>query len=182
MSRQFRQFNGHYENIDMQYSYFGKYYLFVGTDKERMAMGRNLIIFCAVSIALCIFSGLTLAGRMSAMWYVVVPYVVEVLMTAWLTWYTVKLIRDGNKIKEPTKKKVVPLLPIIGLILGIMAIWGLVCVIEILTVYGDEGMPGYSYCYLIAKVIMAALGIFIFIYQRRFKWVEEKLPDEEWAE
>ena len=173
MSKRFNQFKGHYDNINNQYSYSGAYYRLRGGEKKRKAFSLREIILLVAGI-ICIFvSGFTLAGRMSASWTVVVPFVLEIAVCAWQGWYLVKFLEDTGRFKEPTVKKVVPVLPWIGLIVSLFTLCGFIASLCIIYAFGTEGLASYSICYIVTKMLHCVIGILSFFNAKGLKFDPE---------
>ncbi|HHU84464.1 MAG TPA: hypothetical protein GXZ23_04760 [Clostridiales bacterium] len=97
-------------NAAGEYIYTGKYvdYKCAGGRKEYV---KKNIPFYIVLVVFLITAGCLPIAAMLNSWYVIIPYMLEVLSCAFLVYSFVKLISDGDRIREYVYKQTAPRIP-----------------------------------------------------------------------
>ena len=82
-----------------KYVYTGKYYTYV--DSEDLKLNKSTFVFLSVVVAIAVLSGgfINTSG-MNNTFYVILPFITEVICTFVLCWNVIRLISQGNSIKE----------------------------------------------------------------------------------
>ncbi len=158
------------QGADGSFRYSGKTYTFAGTDKERIAASRNLILLAVLLLASIAVSGLNDAPCAIRAFYVIIPFIGEVCAFFALAWNLSKLIMEGREIRGYIFETADNRIPPAALITMFFAIFGLLAAGIYLITHGFDGQVLKSVLYLIMKGLNAVLAFCFKKYYNTLEW------------
>lgn len=166
--------------MDGKYVYYGRHYIFEGTNNElrryKLILGLADILFTA----LFIIGGCIDAGVIWNTWYVIVPFAAEVVAIFLLIWKTLTMIVEKVPIKAYLYKKSVPWFRPLLIILMITDILSL-CMTALCMLLNPESIK-VSGCiiYMVIKLLTALAAWILTGILKKNNW--ELDPSEEMEE
>ena len=158
------------QGADGSFKYSGKNYRFAGTEQERRAAYRNLILLAALLLASVAVSGLNDAPCAIRAFYVIIPFIGEVCAFFALAWNLSKLIMEGREIRGYIFEIADNRIPPAALILMFFAVFGILAAGIYLVSNGFEGEVLKSILYLVFKGLNAVLAFCFKKYYNTLKW------------
>lgn len=161
--------NDYKRSADGEYVYTGGYYAPV----DAAAYGGRCRVFACFgvcAVALVAAQGLLTAGGMKNTFYVLLPFLGEVISVFLLVWNTVRLLYAGDRMKRYVYESVTKIIPNALLFLGVFAAAAFVGSVVFLALNGaGEGFAA-SVLQLALEVLASAAGFLLRRYFRRLKW------------
>ena len=155
---------------DGTYMYTGQYRKFAGTEKEKEAFRKKLIL-ASVLVSVSLAGSLsTLAGEMSRTMSVAAPLAAEVIFSVFCIWYAVKLLRGGDPMKAYICDSATGKLPVFFVLTGISALAGLVLSIVFLCTSGGSVLMPWNALYTAVKLLSVFSAVFGFIVIKGARW------------
>lgn len=153
--------NDFHPNLAGEYIYSGTLYACALDETAQRGMRRSLAALAAVQLAAVIASGSIPAPGMQNSFYVILPFLGELIAAVSTAWAVFKLGSDWNAVREYIYERTVPALPRRALAAAILAFLGILCEGIHLALAGHGGRLFYAVLYFIFKVlsILCALTI-----------------------
>ena len=142
--------------VDRHYAFYGDVY-------------RRLLIGAIVMAASVIGSGLIDAAGATGAFYVIIPFIGEVAAIFAIFWYVVKLMSQGEEVREYAFKKINTGIPAGAAVLMFFAVTGLVMSAFYIATHGFEGKVLKCVLYLALKTIT---GFLAFEYKKYYNTVQ----------
>lgn len=159
-----KQFKEHFERINNDYYYSGKYYGYDGGEDTYRRVFRFFVAADILIVLFLILSGLTFAGTLTSLWYVVLLYAIEVVGGYAVIRDGIRVVRDGTELKEPTVFKILPMMKVYAAIYGAAAALSLIT--SVIHIFLTE-IYLFAILYILIKLLSLILGCFCFIFLGR---------------
>jgi len=155
---------------DGKYVYTGAVYSLTSDYKK-----ANLIISVfGILIALCVIgSGFVNAGGMNNSFYVIVPYVLEVICLFVVAWNTVRIVYAGKKVRAYIYEPAHDRIPDGAVALSVFSAAALTGSAVFTVLHGFEGKMLLCIVFWLLKVLTVCLGIAFYRCFKKLEW--EKL-------
>lgn len=147
-----------------KYVYCGNQYSYADEETKKNKI-RAFIVFDTLLFCTVIGSGCINAAGMNNSFYVIIPYIGEVAALFMLVWNSVKILKEGGKIKEHNLISAEKYVPFAALMIMIFACIGLICSVVFVALNGFEGGKLKCIGYMILKI---TAFIFAFCYKKVF--------------
>ncbi len=156
-------------NAEGKYIYTGAVY----TLQNHKQAGVRLGLLTAFAFLSVISSGFINAAGLNNTFYVIIPYILEVVCLFTLCWNTVRLLWARGKFREYVYSPVKNRIPSASLALGIFAGLGFICSVLFMVLHGFETKPVQCIIYLILKAADITLAIIIYKYFPTLIWEQK---------
>ncbi len=156
--------------LDGTYMYVGRYLKYQGTEDEKAGLDRKLLILDILTAVFVAAMACTLIGEMSVQLYIVIPFVVEIIFTVLTVWYSVKLLRGKDPLKEHIHEQVAGKLPVFSIVLVVFAIISLILCIVFLLANPPGPMLAMNIIYTALHLFTAASGIMVYRTYKAGSW------------
>lgn len=171
MRKKWSYINDFKMTADGTYSYFGDWYAL--EDRSHYRKVYTIIGITVLGAVLLVFgSGLINAAGMNNTFYVILPYVGEICCAFALAWKTVRVLYEGEKLKEYTYTTAYEPLPLIATLLSVFSMLAFFGSVVFLSLHGFGGKTFLSVLYLVLKVVTASVSVFLRFYCDGRKWVK----------
>ena len=165
------------KGMDGTYVYYGRHYLFQGTEQEFLRYKWFLGITDLLLIALFVVSGCADGKAIWRMWYVILPFAVEATAIFLLIWKSITLIFEKQPVKAYIYKKSVPWFQPVAIILMIACLLSFCAAGICMLVNPEEVQVSACILYLVLKLLMAGISLALTKVLKRSSW--ELDPSEE---
>ena len=165
------------KGMDGKYVYYGRHYVLKEGSPSFTGYKWILGIMDFLLTALFVAGGLIDAGAIWRTWYVVAPYMMEVLALFFLVWRSFKLLFEKMPVKEYIYKKSVPWLTPLNIILAIVCLLSAVAALICLLTLPEEVKLSGCIVYIVIKLVSAALSLISIWLRKSYVW--EPDPSEE---
>ncbi len=155
---------------DGKYVYTGDTYSLKG-DYKKTYLKLSLL---SVLMALCVIgSGLVNAAGMNNTFYVIIPYVGEVICLFVILWNSVRIIYAGQNVRAYIKEPGIPRITSGAVALSVFAFCALAGSVVFTAIHGFENKMLHCIVYWVLKLITVPLGIVLNRFVKGNEW--EKL-------
>ena len=168
--------NDFHPNLAGEYIYSGTLYACALDETAQRGMRRSL---AAVQLAAVIASGSIPAPGMQNSFYIILPFLGELIAAVSTAWAIFKLGSDWNAVREYVYERTVPALPRRALAAAILAFLGILCECIYLALSGHGGRLFYAVLYLIFKVLSILCALVIRRAMQRTNWSKVPKCDEQ---
>lgn len=153
--------NDFHRNLAGEYVYSGAHYALSGGGAERAALRRSLWALTALLAAAAVLSGCFPAPGMRGCFYVILPYVGELICTFLTVWGVVRLGADWTAVREYVYDRSVRVLPSRAACAAFFAALGALgeAVFLALSAEGGQLLPAAAFLLLRAAAVLAALRL-----------------------
>lgn len=158
---------------DGRYIYTGNLYLLRDAKNVRKRIG----LLWALAVAAVIGSGFINAGGMNNSFYVIIPYIFEVICVFALSWHVIRLLWTKDDFKEYYYNKIVNGVPASSFILCISAATGFIASVVFDIIHRFDGKMLLCILYLVTKLVSLALGIVIYRFYKTVEWKKRETHD-----
>ncbi len=158
------------KNGNGQYEYTGRIYGL--TDYKNM--GLKLAVLCFLCLSSVIGSGFVNAAGLSNTFYVIIPYISEVICLFSLCWNLARLLWARGVFREYVYKPVKRGIPTSALALSIFSGIGLICSIIFILINGFENKKNWCIIYFTLKITDLVFGVLIYKFFPKLEWTEKK--------
>ena len=169
--------NDFHPNLAGEYIYSGTLYACALDETAQRGMRRALAALAAVQLAAVIASGSIPAPGMQNSFYVILPFLGEVVAAASVVWALAKLGTDWREVREYNYEKSVAVLPVRTVVAAGFAALGIVCegIFFFTNKPADKAFFALLYVLLKLIVLLCALGVRAKIM--RAEW--DKIPKKD---
>ena len=154
---------------DGKYVYMGK--SFTLTDKDDF---KKLCAIWLCTFASVIGSGFINAAGLNNSFYVIIPYIGEVICIFALSWQVVRLVWNKGVLKEYYYNKFINNVPAASAILCFFSAAGFIASTVFMILHGFEGKAAQCIVYLVLKLVSAALGAVIYRLFKALEWSSDE--------
>lgn len=154
---------------DGKYVYTGNSF----TVSDRAELKKLCALWLCVSAA-AVGSGFINAAGLNNSFYVILPFVGEIVCVFALSWQMIRLIWNKGTLKEYYYNKFINNIPAASSLLSVFAVAGIIGSSVFLILHGFEGKAVQSVIYLVLKLADAALGIAIYRRFKRLGWISDE--------
>lgn len=168
--RKFKFLDNFKLSADGKYIYTGDVYSLKGDWKKSYIKMSLLCFFAAASV---VGSGFINAAGMNNSFYVIVPYVGEVICLFAVLWSSVRIVYAGSRVRAYVYEPGVSRLTAGSLALGVFSLIALVGSVVFTALHGFEGKMLQCIIYWVLKLSSSALGIAVNRFVGKLEW--EKL-------
>jgi len=157
-------------NDDGGYSYTGRrytvdrHYAFYGDVYRKLLIGAIIMAACSVG------SGMIDAAGATGAFYVIIPFIGEISALFAMFWNIVKLMSQGEVVKEYAFKKTNLWIPGGAAVLMFFALTGLVMSTVYIITHGFEDKVFKCFLYLALKTVIAFLAFAYKKYYNTIQW------------
>lgn len=145
--------NDFHPNLAGEYIYDGALYA-CQSDPDTQKKSRRRLWGCTALLLLAaLLSGSIPAPGMQNCFYVILPFLGELIAAVSVVWAVVKLGRDWNAVREYVYERTVPALPGRALCVAAFAAAGILCELLYVILSGHGGQLFYAFLFVILKVI-----------------------------
>lgn len=164
--------NDFHPNLAGEYIYDGALYACTADADARKALKRRLWICAALLLIAAVVSGSIPAPGMLNCFYVILPFILELIAAVTVAWAAVRLGRDWDAVREYVYERSVTVLPGRAMAAAVCAAAGFLCEIIYLAVSGHDGQPLYAALYLLLKALSLLCALTIRRLVRRSDWAK----------
>lgn len=164
--------NDFHPNLAGEYIYDGTLYACAADADVQRSLKRRLWACAALLPAAAVASGSIPAPGMLNCFYVILPFLFELIAAVTVAWAVVKLGRDWDAVREYVYERSVTVLPGRAAAAAVCAAAGFLCEIIYLAVSGHDGQPLYAALYLLLKVLSLVCALTIRKLVKRSDWVK----------
>ena len=158
--------NEYKQTADGQYVYTGNLYVLHDAGNVRRKIG----VLWALTVLAVIGSGLINAGGMNNSFYVIIPYIIEVICAFAMSWHVIRLIFTKGDFKEYYYNKIVNGVPASSFILCISAAAGFIASVVFDILHSFDGKMLLCILYLISKLVCISFGVLIYRFYKTVEW------------
>ena len=171
--------NDFHPNLAGEYIYSGTLYACALDEAAQQGVRRALRALAAVQLAAVAASGSIPAPGMQGSFYVILPFLGELIAAVSTAWAIFKLGSDWNAVREYVYERTVPALPRRALSSAILAFLGILCESVHLALAGHGGRLFYAVLYLVLKVLSILCALTIRRAMLRTNWAKVPKCDEQ---
>ena len=175
--KRYSYLNDYKKGMDGKYVYYGRHYIFQGTDRERLLYKWILGITDILLTALFVIGGLMDGGAIWNVWYVIVPFALEALTIFLLIWKTMSLILERIPVKEYICKKTVPWFKPLACIQMLLCAVSLIAALICLLTHPETARTTGCILYMAAQLLSGAAAFIFLKFVRKYEWIPD--PSEE---
>ena len=151
-------------------AYNDETYIFAGTKSELKEYRIISIISCVVAAALVIGQAALRIERMQSTLYIIIPYILELVSTFLFIVFSANLIEHAPSMTKRKYAQTVKTLPVIEIIVAACAMAGIIGSIIYLIINGFENCTAARIFYLILKIVLLLLMIFMKSFLNKKEW------------
>ena len=171
--------NDFHPNLAGEYIYDGALYA-CQSDPDTQKKSRRRLWGCTALLLLAaLLSGSIPAPGMQNCFYVILPFLGELIAAVSVVWAVVKLGRDWSAVREYVYERTVPALPGRALTAAILAFLGILCESVHLALAGHGGKLFYAVLYLVLKVLSILCALTMRRAMLRTNWSKVPKCDEQ---
>lgn len=163
--------------MDGKYVYYGRHYIFEGTQQELRRYKWILGITDLLLAALFVVGGCLDAGAIWNSWFVILPFMLEAISIFLLLWKTITLMMEKSPVKAYLYKKTVPWFKPCGVILIIACLLSFCMALLCLLLNPELVHLVPCIFYLVIKLVMAGIGYVFLRLTGKASWILD--PSEE---
>ena len=171
--------NDFHLNVAGEYVYDGALYACTLDETAQRGMRRSLAALAAVQLVAVIASGSIPAPGMQNSFYIILPFLGELIAAVSTAWAIFKLGSDWNAVREYIYERTVPVLPRRALAAAILAFLGILCEGIHLALAGHGGRLFYAVLYFIFKVLSILCALTIRRTMLHTNWAKVPKCDEQ---
>ena len=165
------------KGMDGTYVYYGRHYLFQGTDRGLKRYKWILGLADLLLAGLYIVSGCMDGKAIWSMWYVILPFAAEAVAIFLLIWKSLTLIMEKQPVKAYLYKKSVPWFQPVSVILMIACLLSICATILCMLLHPEDVRISACILYLVLKLLMAGISFALIKVVKQNSW--ELDPSEE---
>ena len=155
---------------DGRYVYTGDTYTLKG-DRKKSYLIMSLL--CAAIALLTVGSGFINAAGMNNTFYVIIPYVGEIICMFVILWNSTRIIYAGQNVRAYIYEPCVPRVYSGALALSVFSLIALIGSVVFTVLHGFEGKTLQCIIYWVLKLVTVPFGIALNRFVRKLEW--EKL-------
>lgn len=156
-------------NAEGKYIYTGAVY----TLQNHKQAGLKLGLMTVAAFLSVTGSGFINAAGLNNTFYVIIPYILEIVCLFALCWNTVRLLWARGEFREYVFSPVKNRIPSSALTLAVFAGLGFICSVLFMIFHGFEAKPVQCVIYLILKAADLTLAILIYKYFPTLVWEQK---------
>ncbi len=164
--------NDFHPNLAGEYIYDGALYA-CQSDPDTQKKSRRRLWGCTALLLLAaLLSGSIPAPGMQNCFYVILPFLGELIAAVSVVWAVVKLGRDWSAVREYVYERTVPALPGRALCVAAFAVAGILCELLYVILSGHGGQLFYAFLFVILKVISLICALTIRRKLKSLNWAK----------
>lgn len=164
--------NDFHPNLAGEYIYDGALYA-CQSDPDTQKKSRRRLWGCTALLLLAaLLSGSIPAPGMQNCFYVILPFLGELIAIFSVVWAVCKLGRDWNAVREYVYERTVPALPGRALCVAAFAAAGILCELLYVILSGHGGQLFYAFLFVILKVISLICALTIRRKLKSLNWAK----------
>lgn len=163
--------NDFHLNLAGEYIYDGELYACQADPDTQKMQKRKLWVYTALLLLAALLSGSIPAPGMQNCFYVILPFLGELIAAVSVVWAVVKLGRDWSAVREYVYERTVPALPGRALCAAVFAAAGILCELLYLALSGHGGQLFSALLFVMLKVLSLICALTI----------RRELNEQNWA-
>lgn len=161
------------QNLSGEYIYTGAHWSYVPEGKSYPRAVFEIVIFSLLSLAAVVSAGLVRAGGMGNCFYVLFPYIAELIAVFTLELAVYKLAVKGKKLRAYEYSASVEKIPVRAMLSAVFAGIGIVCIIIFVIINGIDGSFGEIILLFCAKAVGIAAPLFLRRLMGALRWKKD---------
>lgn len=157
-------------NLAGEYVYTGEHWSYVAGDRSYSRAIIEIIVFSLLSLAAAVAAGLVRAGGMSNCFYVLFPYIAELIAVFTLQLAVYKLAVKGKRLRAYDYSSSVEKIPVRALLSAVFSGIGTVCIIIFVILNGIDGSLGEISLLFLAKAVAIVSPICLRKLMAALRW------------